>query len=327
MDVPYFNVIYSWKLSAQTLTNLIDLFNNIIFQARQTSPYEHWLDQVSAAECQQAQRSWWRREGGIFSPNTLLWWKMCIHKWSVWAVFLGSSMAVNSPLAAASGGALRALGESWDSPAGSALAWFSSAVAVPRTNNELKMLHVCSWLLCSLLTLLPSHGISNLHDSLGSFSACFLAPGPSWHSQGCSGRWLCCPSKLRAPPKRTKSICVNTSSSLGWDTAVGWRPWEPSHITGIKKSLGLFSESHQKPKGLGLQNKYNSVTAIFVVCNRPGEWPGIRTTVLNFYSDCFSIFFPPGLKYENFRLDFFSRFHFQSRLSLESKPLDTVRLN
>lgn len=53
MDEPYFNVIYSWKLSAETLTNLIDLFNNIIFQARQTSLYEHWLDQVSAAKRQQ----------------------------------------------------------------------------------------------------------------------------------------------------------------------------------------------------------------------------------------------------------------------------------
>lgn len=57
MDEPYFNVIYSWKLSAKTLTNLIDLFNNIIFQARQTSQYKHWLDQASAAECHQCREA------------------------------------------------------------------------------------------------------------------------------------------------------------------------------------------------------------------------------------------------------------------------------
>lgn len=91
---PYFNVIYSWKLSVKTLTNLIDLLNNTILQARQNSLYEHWLDQVSAAKLQPRSKDDENREkNGIFSHESLFWWKIHIHKWLFWAVFLGCSLA------------------------------------------------------------------------------------------------------------------------------------------------------------------------------------------------------------------------------------------
>lgn len=94
MDEPYFNVIYSWKLSVKTLTNLIDLLNNTILQARQNSLYEHWLDQVSAAKLQPCSKDDENREKkGILSHDSLFWWKIHIHKWLFWAVFWGCSLA------------------------------------------------------------------------------------------------------------------------------------------------------------------------------------------------------------------------------------------
>lgn len=132
--------------------------------------------------------------------------------------------------------------------------------------NEHKMLHVCSWLLCSLLFPLASRGISNLRDSLGSFSDRILAPGPSWHYWRCSGeyssRWLRCPSKRNAPQKKGQNPSVSTHhlplSGPGlWDE--GQRSHRRFLTSRIKKSLGLFKESLQNPESLWLQNKYNII--------------------------------------------------------------------
>lgn len=238
MDVPYFNVIYSWKLSAKTLTNLIDLFNNIISQARQTSPYEHWLDQVPAAECQQRREADGRGKEAFSAQTEKNVHPQVVSLSCIFGFLEGSSLRWCS---------WAVLGLSC-----SALAHPASAVLCPDPTISTKCCASAHG--CSVPCSPPGFpwDFKPAWQPWMFFRALPGTPGGAWGSNPTDGCVAQANSELH---QKGQNPSVSTHHL---PLAGAWLGRKAMRATAsIKKSLRLFSESLQKSKSLGLQNKYS----------------------------------------------------------------------